>query len=149
MWLFWCFSPELDKLPELCCSSQLYSRDPRAALPARQPDGSWVFCPDLPPALPLIYSLGQLCDRKEIHCTIHAATSKKKKTYLTVHSPYLKAFFTVCLSSGCWEPSKTAFFRDRRAATKSPRDSCTYKHRMLTIKHTHALQNLHDRSRRK
>lgn len=48
--------PEPDTRPELCCSSRLYSKDPPAAPPGPQPDGSWVYWPDLPRAPPLIYS---------------------------------------------------------------------------------------------
>ena len=51
-------------------------------------------------------------------------------------SPYLKAFFTACLSLGCCEPSRTAFFRDRLAATKSPSESCTCGQTWRGHKHT-------------
>lgn len=61
------YLPELYMHPELCCSSQPYSKGPLAALPAPRPDGSWVFCPDLPPTLPPIYSPGPLCNSNKSH----------------------------------------------------------------------------------
>ena len=42
-------------------------------------------------------------------------------------SPYLKSRFTASLSAGCWDPKQKAFFRERRAARKSPRCNRTYR----------------------
>lgn len=62
---------------------------------------------------------------------INSSISKKNLNNLVNQNldeksiPYLKFFFTVSLSSSCCDPSCRAFLRDRRAATKSPKDSCT------------------------
>ncbi len=51
-------------------------------------------------------------------------------------SPCLKSLLTASRSEGCWEPRQKAFFRERRAAAKSPRWSNIWTdiHRSKIIK---------------